>query len=600
MLAAADSICGTAAAKDTRRTQICDLWLPLLLALTEVLFVDGSDQFRFQESPFDLSYGPSRLQPDAPISTRAWSSLNATIGGRLRSATPYARSCFSGSLDEGVCSGVINEYLDPAKRSGHFGAYINTEWETCQATAEECALNWMNAAARDGDCRQGAVPSYYIDVVDHTDVVAAFEFSRHTGVPVVVKNTGHDYMGRSSGPGTLGVWTHYLKSIYYNKAFIPQGCEKTADQAPAVTFGSGAQFSDILQFANENNVTIPGGSDATVGVGGGYLQGGGHSPLSNIFGLAVDRVLEYEIVVPTGDLLVANECQNPDLFFALRGGGGGTFGVVMQVTTQALPRAELVTVSATFRPTTPIERFLEFVIPYSVGWASDGWSGYIYTAGIFHLSKLETMEDEAFIYMAPLKTFLKDELDIELQVSTSHSYGEFHENYLHLSSVGLPKCIPVFPASRLIPAETFSESPKELLSTLMQLINTLPASFIFANTPYAFPGDGKTSVTDAWRKSIWDVTFGQVWDYSASPAEQEKGYRDLSRSMDPLRKITAGGGTYGNEADVYEPDWERAFWGENYEELVRIKRKYDPEHLLDCWRCVDWKGPRDPRYHCYF
>ena len=59
--------------------------------------------------------------------------------------------------------------------------------------------------------------------------------------------------------------------------------------------------------------------------------------------------LEYEIVVPTGDLLVANECQNPDLFFALRGGGGGTFGVVMQVTTQALPRAELVTYTFFFR-----------------------------------------------------------------------------------------------------------------------------------------------------------------------------------------------------------------------------------------------------------
>ncbi|KAK0229643.1 FAD-binding domain-containing protein [Armillaria nabsnona] len=576
------------------------LELLFLLALKAVLLVDGSGQFRIQESPFDLGYGPPRLQPGAPIPTRAWSSLNATVGGRLRRGTPYARSCFSGSLDEGDCTRVISEYLDPARRFDHFGAYINTEWETCQATAEECALNWLSPAARDGDCRQGTVPSYYIDVVDHTDVAAAFEFSRRTGVHVVVKNTGHDYMGRSSGPGTLGIWTHHLKSISYNKALIPQGCESTADPVPAVTFGSGVQFSDVLEFANENNLTIPGGSDATVGVGGGYLQGGGHSPLSNIFGLAVDRVLEYEVVVPNGDLLIANECQNPDLFFALRGGGGGTFGVVMQVTTRALPRAELVTVSATFKPTTSIKRFLEFAIPYSVGWASDGWSGYIYTAGLFHLSKLETTEDKALTYMAPLKTFLEEELDIDLQVSTSHSYGEFHEKYLHLSSVGLPKCIPVFPASRLIPAETFSDSPKELLSTLMQLINTLPASFIFANAPYAFPGDGKTSVTDAWRRSIWDVTFGQVWDYSASPAQQEKAYRDLSGSMDPLRAITPGGGTYGNEADVYEPDWERAFWGENYEELVSVKRKYDPEHLLDCWRCVDWEGPSDPRYHCYF
>ncbi|KAK0204351.1 FAD-binding domain-containing protein [Desarmillaria ectypa] len=562
------------------------LGLPILLAITRVLLVGSSDKFHVQEPHFDLGYGQDRLQPDAPIPACAWSSLNATIGGRLQRATPYARSCFSGSFEEGECTGVIDNYLDPARRSDHFGAYINTEWETCQATAEECALNWMSAAARDGECRQGAVPSYYIDVGDHTDVAAAFEFSRRTGVPVVIKNTGHDYIGRSSGPGTLGIWTHHLKQISYNNAFVPQGCETTAASVPAVTFGSGAQFSDVLAFANENNLTIPGGSDATVGVGGGYLQGGGHSPLSNIFGLAVDRVLEYEIVVPTGDLLVASECQNPDLFFALRGGGGGTFGVVMKVTTRALPRAELVTVSASFKPTTSIERFLEFVIPYS--------------AGVDTYIKLDTTEDDALAYMSPLKTFLAEELDIEMQVSISHSYGDFHEKYLHLSSIGLPKCIPVFPASRLIPAETFSESPEELLSTLMQLINTLPASFIFANTPYAFPGDGKTSVTDAWRRSIWDVTFGQVWDYSASPAEQEKGYRDLSRSMDPLRVVTPGGGAYGNEADVYEPDWERAFWGENYEELVRVKRKYDPEHLLDCWRCVDWKGASDPRYHCYF
>ncbi|KAK0197689.1 hypothetical protein F5146DRAFT_1156418 [Armillaria mellea] len=173
----------------------------------------------------------------AVIPPRAWSSLNATIGGRLRNATPYARSCFSGSLDEGVCSGVINEHLGPARHSDHFGGYINTEWGTCQATADQCA-----------------VPSYYVDVVDHTDVAATFEFSRRTGIPVIVKNTRIEAVDRE----------HWASG-----------------------------------------------------------------PLSDIFGLAVDRVLEYEIVVPTSDLLVANECQNPDLFFALRRRGGGTFDVVM-------------------------------------------------------------------------------------------------------------------------------------------------------------------------------------------------------------------------------------------------------------------------------
>ncbi len=50
---------------------------------------------------------------DALMPTRAWSSLNATVGGRLRRAAPYARSCFSGSSDEGDCAGVVDEYLNP-------------------------------------------------------------------------------------------------------------------------------------------------------------------------------------------------------------------------------------------------------------------------------------------------------------------------------------------------------------------------------------------------------------------------------------------------------------------------------------------------------
>jgi len=67
-------------------------------------------------------------------------------------------------------------------------------------------------------------------------------------------------------------------------------------------------------------------------------QGGGHSMLSNNFGLGADRVLQYRVVTPQGKTLTANACQNVDLFYALRGGGGGTFGVVMESTFLAEPR----------------------------------------------------------------------------------------------------------------------------------------------------------------------------------------------------------------------------------------------------------------------
>lgn len=71
------------------------------------------------------------------------------------------------------------------------------------------------------------------------------------------------------------------------------------------------------------------------------LQGGGHSVLSPVFGLGVDRVLQFRLITPDGEIRIANECQNADLFWALRGGGGGTFGVVLEVTYKAERRLPL-------------------------------------------------------------------------------------------------------------------------------------------------------------------------------------------------------------------------------------------------------------------
>ncbi len=62
------------------------------------------------------------------------------------------------------------------------------------------------------------------------------------------------------------------------------------------------------------------GGEGTVGLGG-YLSGGGHAALSSTFGLAVDQVLEMEVVTPGGEILIINECQNIDLFWAMRGVG---------------------------------------------------------------------------------------------------------------------------------------------------------------------------------------------------------------------------------------------------------------------------------------
>lgn len=116
-----------------------------------------------------------------------------------------------------------------------------------------------------------------------------------------------------------------------------------------MTVGAGAYWQQAYQYAEANNITLIGGYHQTVGVSGGWVQAGGHSILSPNYGLGIDRVvsaskirdlsslsemhlyeLEYKVVTPDGLYRVANECQNQDLFWALRGGGGGTWGVVLE------------------------------------------------------------------------------------------------------------------------------------------------------------------------------------------------------------------------------------------------------------------------------
>jgi FAD/FMN-containing dehydrogenase len=173
-----------------------------------------------------------------------------------------------------------------------------------------------------------------------SDIEAGLQFANATGVPLTIKNTGHDYHGRSSAPGSLALWTHNIRpDIKLTEGFVPDGCQQSVGNA--VTFGAGQQFGGLYEFANENNLTIIGGISSTVGTAGGWISGGGHSQISNAFGLGVDNVLQIRTVLPNGTLITVNECQNQDMWFALRGGGGGTFGINYEMTSKALPATSL-------------------------------------------------------------------------------------------------------------------------------------------------------------------------------------------------------------------------------------------------------------------
>ncbi|KAJ7689187.1 hypothetical protein B0H17DRAFT_1202544 [Mycena rosella] len=574
--------------------------LPLLLLAPLAAQAQAADQVPLSSTPTDI-----------------YAALSVRVGGRLFQPAPFAEPCFVNTTSP-ECAAVQELYQNEKARTRHAGGYTWGQWETCQASGAQCLLDFTvptdpTATASPNTCELGSISPYFIDVRGPEDVIAAFEFSKETDVPLVVKNTGHDFKGRSSGQGTLALWTHNLKDISYDAAFVAEGC---TDAFPGVTAGAGVQFFEAFEFAEANNITLVGGSDATVGFTGGFLQGGGHGVLSPVLGLGVDRALQFKVVTPDGVYRTANACQNEDLFFALRGGGGGTFGVVLEATILAAPAApvQVVVVTWAAKDAARTKALWALIADNVIGWADAGWGGYAMPElALFVTQRLS--KDEAAVSMAPLIAHA-EQLKAEgvegamVMVMEFPTFLPFFNSFMTDAggNAGAGKVgYSVSLTSRLVPRASFSsEADRTALVDALMAASGAPAPdaplmIIQITGPTAVHAvdlaPGRTSVTPAWRDAVFHVTSMGMWGWNATESDIRGVYKHTSALMDHVRAITPDA-AYLNEADVYEPNHEVSFWGAHYPELVTIKMKYDPERLLDCWQCVGWNQDSE-RYGCY-
>ncbi|KAJ6521114.1 hypothetical protein B0H19DRAFT_974116 [Mycena capillaripes] len=202
-------------------------------------------------------------------------------------------------------------------------------------------------------CGQGDVPIYSVDAQTAVDVQvrasalskrlvisppilsqAAVKFTTVHNLSVAVKSSGHDYLGRSTAPNSLLIRTANFKNTAFTDAFFLGG----QNMGSAVIVGSGVHMQDLYAQAKAQGKIAVGGSAATVSAAGGYLQGGGHSALSPLYGLAADNVLEFNVVLASGDLVQVNSVSNTDraLLRSARG-GAGSWGVIVNATIRTFP-----------------------------------------------------------------------------------------------------------------------------------------------------------------------------------------------------------------------------------------------------------------------
>jgi FAD binding domain len=189
---------------------------------------------------------------------------------------------------------------------------------------------WLNAWTP-------AASTYAVAAQSNADVAEAVKFARNNNLRLVVKGGGHSYLGGSNAPDSLLIWTRAMNRIELHDAFVPEGC--SVRPSPAVSLGAGCMWIDAYAaVTTQAGRYVQGGGCASVGVAG-LIQGGGFGSFSGRYGLAAIGLLQAEIVTADGVVRTVNASQNPDLYWALRGGGGGTFGVVTKLTlrTHGLP-----------------------------------------------------------------------------------------------------------------------------------------------------------------------------------------------------------------------------------------------------------------------
>src|SRR6516225_10179985 len=260
-----------------------------------------------------------RTRPSDPAwpSAESWEQLNREVGGQLiRVPTPLA-ACADGA-DNSVCQVILKNLKNPYFIGDQPGLTQTSGW----------ADGWMSA------------PSAYAVVARGTaHVVAAVNFARANNLRLVVKGGGHSYQGTSNAPDSLLIWTRAMNNIVVYDSFVGQGCAGAEAPQPAVTVEAGAMWVHVYDAVTTTyGRYVQGGGCTTVGVAG-LIQSGGFGSFSKNYGLAAAGLLEAEVVTADGVARIANARTNPDLFWGLKGGGGGSLGIVTRLTlrTRELP-----------------------------------------------------------------------------------------------------------------------------------------------------------------------------------------------------------------------------------------------------------------------
>ena len=547
-----------------------------------------------------------RVRPGEPgwPPPEKWRALNEKVGGQLQAVHSPLEACTDGK-DRAACDAVFKGFKNPYFIRDNVALTQTTGW----------AEAWVSKPS-----------AYAVIARDAKDVAAVVNFARDNRLRLVVRGGGHSYHGTSNAADSLLISTRLMDSIGLHDAFVAQGCSGAPQ--PAISLGAGNIWLKAYGAAGKAGRYVQGGGCCTVNVAG-LVQSGGFGSFSKRFGLAAGGLLEAEIVTADGQVLIANACSNPDLLWGLKGGGGGSLGVVTRVTlrTHELP-SFLGGAFGAIRANTDeaFKRLIfEFMRFYRDRLFNPTWGEQVKCRrdNVLEIAMVFQGIDQATA-MAAWKPFVDwvaaspAEYTVQTPImalaAPAHFFWDVQFLKQYLPQVIIQDPRPDAPDDAVFWAGNLGEAgwyihdyestwlPQSLLGddSRGRLVEALYSASRHSTVGLHFnkglagaPAEAIAASRDtAMNPSALDAFALAIVAAGGAPAfagfaghepDMDKARRDaaaVGAALAELTRLAPGSGAYLTESSFHQKDWQRAYWGDNYSRLQAVKKKYDPDGLF--------------------
>ncbi len=428
---------------------------------------------------------------------------------------------------------------------------------------------WDGARVLENPRYDDADPQGILRVANADDVVAGLAFARNTRTPVALRAGGHSYTGWSAG-GAAG--TDVPRSLVIST----QALDHVAVSGDSVTMGPGARLADVYASLARAGRAIGSGSCPTVGIGGLTL-GGGVGVLVRSFGLTCDQLTGATVVTADGAVHEVSASREPDLFWACRGGGGGTVGVVTSLTfrTQAAPDVLLFQIAFPWSAAADVVRAWQ-------DWAPKAdrqlWSTLKLLGGSRHSTPSVTVTGT----WTGAKSGADSSVDGFIQATgatpTSHTATELTYGQAMAQLAGKAQRVSEA-ATSSIGGTALSDAQIGVLVQQAADASTVAGLLEGGVALDALGGVvadvGRTDSAFPWRSALCTVQYTAVFADGADPAPFDAYVRGFRAAMVPAW----GDGAYANYCDAAITD-PAAYFDVNTSRLHRIAEQADPDGLF--------------------